>query len=85
MLLLLLSCFRLVRFLATPWTAAYQAPVHGIFQVRVLEWVEFPSPVVNEEIARKFGIFLNWLNRKILHIKSCRMFLNSNLRFYLKK
>ena len=32
----LLSC---VWLLATPWTAAYQAPpVHGIFQARVLEW-----------------------------------------------
>ena len=32
-----LSC---VRPLATPWTAARQAPlsVHGIFQARVLEW-----------------------------------------------
>ena len=30
----------LVRLLATPWTAAHQAPpsVHGIFQARVLEW-----------------------------------------------
>ena len=28
-----------VRLLATPWTAAYQAPpIHGIFQARVLEW-----------------------------------------------
>ena len=28
-----------VRLLATPWTAAYQAPlVHGIFQARVLDW-----------------------------------------------
>ena len=27
-----------VRLLATPWTAAHQAPVHGIFQARVLEW-----------------------------------------------
>ena len=26
-----------VRLLATPWTAAHQAPVHGIFQARVLE------------------------------------------------
>ena len=29
----------LVRLLATPWIAAYQAPLsHGIFQARVLEW-----------------------------------------------
>ena len=27
-----------VRLFATPWTAAYQAPVPGIFQARVLEW-----------------------------------------------
>ena len=27
-----------VRLLATPWTAAYQAAVHGILQARVLEW-----------------------------------------------
>ena len=28
-----------VWLLATPWTAAYQAPlVHGIFQARLLEW-----------------------------------------------
>ena len=33
--------FSRVRLLATPWTAAYQAPlsVHGIFQARELEWV----------------------------------------------
>ena len=28
-----------VRLLATPWTAAHQAPpIHGSFQARVLEW-----------------------------------------------
>ena len=25
--------------LETLWTAAYQAPLHGIFQAKVLEWV----------------------------------------------
>ena len=30
--------------LETPWTAAYQALVHGILQGRVLESVPFPSP-----------------------------------------
>ena len=24
---------------ATPWTMAHQAPVHGISQARILEWV----------------------------------------------
>ena len=28
-----------VRLFATPWTVADQAPVHGIFQARVLGWV----------------------------------------------
>ena len=30
-----------VQLFATPWTAAYQAPlsIHGIFQARVLGWV----------------------------------------------
>ena len=38
-LLLLLSHFSHVQLCATPWTAAYQAPVPGILQARVLEWV----------------------------------------------
>ena len=25
--------------LATPWTGAWRAPIHGILQVRILEWV----------------------------------------------
>ena len=28
-----------VQLLATPWTAAYQAPLSMDFQARVLEWV----------------------------------------------
>ena len=31
-----LSCIRLF---ATPWTVAHQAPLHGILQARILEWV----------------------------------------------
>ena len=31
-----------VRLLATPWTAAHQAPVHEIFQARILEWIAIP-------------------------------------------
>ena len=35
------------RLLATPWTAAYQAPPsHGIFQARVLEWVAIAFSVI---------------------------------------
>ena len=33
-----------VRFFATPWAVAHQAPsVHGILQKRILEWVAFSS------------------------------------------
>ena len=28
---------------ATPWTVARQAPVHGILQARILEWVVMHS------------------------------------------
>ena len=39
LLLLLLSHFSRVRLLATPWTAAYQAPPSvGFSQARLLEW-----------------------------------------------
>ena len=34
-----LSC---VWLFVTPWTAALQAPVHGILQARILEWVAIP-------------------------------------------
>ena len=47
-LLLLLNRFSRVRLLATPWTAAHQAPPSmGFFQARVLEWgaIAFSSSV----------------------------------------
>ena len=28
-----------VQLFVTPWTVACQAPIHGIFQARTLEWV----------------------------------------------
>ena len=44
LLLLLLSHFSRVRLCATPWIAAYQAPLAmGILQARILEWVVMPS------------------------------------------
>ena len=37
-----------VGLLATPWTAAHQAPpIHGIFQARVLEWVAIAFSVIS--------------------------------------
>ena len=38
----MLSCFNCARLFATPWTVAHQAPVHGIFQARILKWVVMP-------------------------------------------
>ena len=39
-----LSCFSHVRFCATPWTLARQAPLSmGTLQARILEWVAMPS------------------------------------------
>ena len=34
-----MSC---VRHYATLWTVAHQAPVHGVLQARILEWVAIP-------------------------------------------
>ena len=31
-----------VQLFATPWTVARQAPIHGILQARILEWVAIP-------------------------------------------
>ena len=46
-----------VRLLATPWIAAYQAPLaHGIFQERVLEWGAIVFSVLytnNEKIEKE--------------------------------
>ena len=36
----MLSC---VQLFVTPWTVARPAPVHGILQTRILEWVAMPS------------------------------------------
>ena len=35
----MLSRFSCVQFFTTPWTVAHQAPVHGVSQARILEWV----------------------------------------------
>ena len=32
-----------VQFLATPWTVAHQAPLHGVFQARIVGWVAISS------------------------------------------
>ena len=35
----MLGCFSRIWLFATPWTVACQAPIHGILQARILEWV----------------------------------------------
>ena len=40
----MLSRFSHISFFATLWTVARLAPVHGILQAGILEWVPFPSP-----------------------------------------
>ena len=47
LLLLLLSRFSRVRLLATPWTAAYQAPLSMGFS-RQEYWSQVPSPFPNK-------------------------------------
>ena len=37
-----LSCSSRVPLCATPWAVTHQAPVHGILQARVLEWIAMP-------------------------------------------
>ena len=39
----MLSRFSHVQLFATLWTVAHQAPVHGILQARILEWVPMGS------------------------------------------
>ena len=39
----MLSCFGPVRLFVTLWTATCQAPVHGILQAGILEWLAVPS------------------------------------------
>ena len=46
----LLSC---VQLFATPWTAACQAPVYGVFQGRILEWVAIPFSKGSSQLRDK--------------------------------
>ena len=51
LLLLLLSRFRRVQLCATPWTAAYQAPLSmGFSRQEYWSGVPLPSPVVTQEL-----------------------------------
>ena len=39
-----LSHFSCVQLFVIVWTVAHQAPLSGILQARILEWLPFPSP-----------------------------------------
>ena len=43
-LVVVLSSLVVSDSLRPPWTVAYQAPLHGIFQARILEWLPRPTP-----------------------------------------
>ena len=49
----------------TPWTVAHHAPVYGIFQARILEWIaisysgEFPNPGIEPTSPAWVGGFFN--------------------------
>ena len=57
MLLLLLSHFSHVRLLATPWTAAYQAPPSMGFS-RQEYWSGVPLPSPYDPVISVLGIYL---------------------------
>ena len=58
-LLLLLSRISCVRLCATPQTAARQAPVPGILQARVLEWVAIAFSMTNLDSLLKAETLLD--------------------------
>ena len=66
MLLLLLSCFSRVRLLATPQTAAYQAPLSMAFS-RQEYWsgVPLPSPLSHTALGKSQSILCNTYIHKL--------------------
>ena len=85
------SCLTLV----IPWTVAYQALVHGIFQERMLEWVAMPSPgdfhnsgldhgfpVLHVVSCTAGGFFTNWVTKEALIMHSLTNFYKMNKYIY---
>ena len=57
LLLLLLSCFSHVRLLATPWTAAYQAPLSmGFSRQEYWSRLPLPSPVLEAKSLKSVSL-----------------------------
>ena len=66
-LLLLLSCFSCVQLLATPWTAAYQAPPSmGVSRQEYQSGLPLPSLKLRLDIDKRSGFHLS-LYAKFLH------------------
>ena len=65
-----------VRLLATPWTAAYQAPPSmGFFQARVLEWgaIAFSEIICSSSMKNALGIsnFLEQISAAAKSLQLC--------------
>ena len=63
-----LSHFSCVLLFETLWTVARQAPVHGILQVRILDWVAMPSSRGSSRPRGQIRIsFVSWPGRWVLY------------------
>ena len=58
----LLSRFSPVQLCATLWTGACQAPVHGIPQAWILEWVAMPSSRGSSQPRDRTGVSYIYLH-----------------------
>ena len=63
-----LSRFSPVRLLMTPWTVARQAPLQGILQARILEWVAMPSSRGSSQTRSRAHIsYVSCISRQIVY------------------
>ena len=60
-----LSYFSHVQLLATLWTVARQAPLYGIFQAKILEWVAISSS--RGSYPPKYWTHISFIGRQILY------------------
>ena len=77
----------------TSWTVAFQAPLLGISQAKILEWVSIPFPrgsfshrdwtQVSCTASRFFTIWATWEWLKLENtLKYCNIFLLNSLNFF---
>ena len=57
-----LSRFSHIQLFATPWTIAHQAPLSGISQARILEWVAVSFS--NKNVYKSFSTMLDRLEKE---------------------